>query len=995
MSFNIDIARIRELRLKVEKLQELNKKVGTTAYDLPAEATFDRSYPIEVLEGSVVPVASGSAGARIHGPNHAVDLFGTGEKLMAPAGHSLSELHLRAGFGIEAQKTLVSRPYGKLDLGASLGGEFRYHHFLPVRKGAKRLEAFRDTIRGSRLQPTERMLRRIDRGEAHQYTAWLELDLKLGAVFGKQLSFDEVVELFDDLQAPVRAHVAASLKAGMGWSVYAESEITVAGLENHWLRARMKRTRRRRFSIGATVDLRLDYDLAGPVEALLDYILELDATEDLFEGLQRIADGQWERLDERAVEAVMEWVDDSDWQAWPASSLERKGLVKLARKVVGSWEAFDAAVQDRIRSLWAGVLDVTRLRQGGVMREALERISEIDPANPDLDELFAPGADEVLELLETISGENLETLLVEKELDKKLATIRDAAAEILELADTLEQEALARFRKLKKKSRLEDVVDFLRRNASSPERLENAIERAVRPRIRRLVERLVGRVWAEIDPDDIARVQRFADKLRGFLDNREALEADLRARIARLRGTFGFSLSLELERISEKSALLDIEIDGRRDRVRDALLLGLRGGDLSAVLEELPDADADEGNAGDVDWRIREGLFTSRQVRSGTMALLTTLTGRQRNRSERVQETSIALGDGRREARYAAGYSRRLENDKLRSSEASVWWQASASGPGVQLGRKYTRVDHELRLRFARHDERTQPGEVSALDGLLNELGFAPGDASPVTTAVFKQMAAESEQQGEDLASGIPLPELDSQFVLEASLPGDATERFLNFGSSHSAWEADYLDAAHRWYAERLIVTRYQHAFPLGDVLAAFIATDAFRRHGNSQQGFLRKMRELQPIPVRLGPTTVVRTRPVEGFAGQPQMTAPFHSLHSVIGKKRRAVFRRMSEAGKDTRAAVKARDPRRLADAVGGLSRGFKSTSASFWPNPAFLPWFVLSRVSHEPELLEGVAGVATFRWRVDPLEDYRVHAWRLESGMADLRARGLFPIG
>ena len=44
--------------------------------------------------------------------------------------------------------------------------------------------------------------------------------------------------------------------------------------------------------------------------------------------------------------------------------------------------------------------------------------------------------------------------------------------------------------------------------------------------------------------------------------------------------------------------------------------------------------------------------------------------------------------------------------------------------------------------------------------------------------------------------------------------------------------------------------------------------------------------------------------------------------------------------------------------------------------------------------ELLAKGSGVATFRWRLHADEDYRVHAWRLDDGIADLRDRGLFPI-
>jgi hypothetical protein len=76
-------------------------------------------------------------------------------------------------------------------------------------------------------------------------------------------------------------------------------------------------------------------------------------------------------------------------------------------------------------------------------------------------------------------------------------------------------------------------------------------------------------------------------------------------------------------------------------------------------------------------------------------------------------------------------------------------------------------------------------------------------------------------------------------------------------------------------------------------------------------------------------------------------------------------------------------------------MTRAFKAAAVvQDWPNPAFLPWLVLSRASGRPDLLAQAAGAATFRWRRDATQPFRTHAWQLDRGVPDLKQRGVFPI-
>ena len=995
------------LRLLYDAVDDLGDKVGTTKWKLPVDPELDKRFPVKLFGQTPTLGAKASAGLLIHPSTHTVDVFGTGESLPARPGHSFAELHLRGGFGVSVNGKLTSVPL-QPKLRVAAGGELRYNHLLTVSRDTKRIDALKNVVARGQLWPATVELRKIQPGESHVYAAWLNVDVGLTATFGKSFDFEELLEPFDDLDVAVKAHIDLTAKAGLGWSIYREMKIVVAASQANpgWVRVRIERENRRRFSAGASVDLKVEYDLAQPLEAIFDYALELDATVEVFDALQKVdslfrQDG-WpkvrEKLSERLGEALMELVDDTGWREWLGNSPEARRLIELATSAVASYDKLDRRVAERVRALWADVLDFTQLQSDSKLRLAIEKLAGLDATNLDLEQLLGEQGGRVVELLETLSGENLEELLLSDRRENALKMVKKAAQGILDLADGVPSDLLQRFDELKKKSRIDGVVAFLRKNASSKAALEQAIDTAVRPRVRRLGERLIGKAWSALDEDDIAKLQHWADRMSKFLAHRTEWEERIRNEIARLRGSFGFSLSLEFERVTETTAILDIEANPRDKSTVRALRMGLQSGDVSSLLAALPQGD-DDDDTHELTWYVREGLLTSRRLRSGAVTLLSSLTGRTTRKSERIQETEVRIDGKKRTARYAAGFVRSLERSAGQTStQAAAWWVASATGRGVNPTKPYDEISDQLQVKLLRVDGKTEPHELRRLDDLLLTFGFGAANRRPIETAVMERLAKEATEDGGHLPSGTPLPsQLDARFSVELRLPQDAVDELL-IVNDEADWDIDYLNAAHRWYEEPLIERSLSQRPDVrkGDVLAAILRSGPFRKQWtNSLLQFSASLGDWSHIQVNLPHKhlSVVLAQRV-GPRSRWMLKPDFVSLGELVRKRGRGL-RRMLEAETAHRDAVTQASPALLEVAVRKIARALRASAAvSQWPNPAFLPWLALARASDKPEVLAEAAGVASFRWRFDESEKYRVHVWSLENGIADLKEGGVFPI-
>ena len=1022
MASILKIAEDKRFKLLYKLNQELREPVGTTAFDLLADRDFDRNATTKLGGSPVTFSVRANAGASIRAAGAVVEeLWGAGQPLEAPEDHSLAEIHLAAGFGIGTEDLLPSSPF---DASVAATSEFTYSHLLPVEATSTRVAALRKAAK--QAGP---LLRKLDlddvaqRDGVHIYRSGFQVDLALELQSGNEVAWEPALELFDDLEPQhLRLHMATMIRAGVGASIADEARIVIGASPDKrgWVRARIERNSRRRFSVSAGVDLRVGYDLATPLEAIFDYALGLDLTAEVLEVLEHVAtlksQAGWNRLRKKLEgdlgDAVAQFVEDSGWREWLFESDELDELIAFSRSFVEAYEQFDGEVKRRIQRLWADLLKFGRLGEDQPIGKALRRVAALDPQHVDFDALLGQESGQVVELVETLAGDSLEQLLLGDEPEKVLEQIRDVAAAVLKHAETTERKWLKKFDALKDRTRIEEVSEFLKTNASSKQQLERAIDRKVQPSVRRLASKLVGKVWDKIDDDDLAKVQAWAGKVDTFLANRDELEADLRGRIRELRGSFGFSLSLELERVLERSALLDLEVRASDAKSRRALILGLESGDLPGLLEQLPEPDDD----GDGDWMIREGLFSERRVRTGTFSLLSNRGRGKRRSSSRLHSSSIRVqrkgGDrGTRVAEYVGGCSRRLEfRGEGRSSEASVRWVGLAEGSGVRLSEPYALVGDEMRAEFVRIDSKTLPQEVAALETLLTDLGFAAAGSKPIAERVVRQLEAEAAADGQTMSAATELPQLDAHFAIEVRMPSAAVDQLLDddlFARSGVAvWDRDMRNAAHRFYAEPLITEEVlPQKVQRGAAIAALLREPTFRScwpADKDERLLISRLQRSFPnahVVLRVDGRPV--TFPLLTRRGAVWFLHPtFESLGSLTRRRKRG-RKRLKAAAQARRLAVHhgptlpagfRAGHEEFRQAARKISRGLRSLSSiRWWSNPAFLPWLVLARSLDAPEVLENTSGVATFRWRLRADESYRTHIWRLENGITDLGQ--LFP--
>ncbi len=780
------------------------------------------------------------------------------------------------------------------------------------------------------------------------------------------------------------------------------------------MRLRIETASKRRLTIGAAVDLKLNYDLAGPLESILDHVFDLDPTGDLLESFEKVAGeiaaGNWEgvaeKLGQRGVDALDEFFRGEKWASWTSESDEFKQLSAFAKRLVDSYEGFDERLANRVRALWADVIDVTRLGAGTKVREILEKVSKLDAQNLDLEQYLPEDAGAIVDTLETLTGETIEDLLVDAALRKKITDAATAAKRILELADNTPAELLNRFEELKKRSGITSAVTFLKDHASSPKTLKKKLEDELRPRVRRLVENLAGKAIEAIDPGALAAIQKWAQRVRAFLvdahEEVDELESKLREAVRKLRGEVGFSISLEIERVTERSALLDITFDASDRKARKAVLNGLAEGKPAAILEKMPytkEKDDKELRAPD-GWTIHEALFVTSRSRSRSRKwVFGALLGSTWNR--RLEESRIRVTNTARHATLTAGYATgKSASRSSREFEASAHWAAEATGPVGPLSDPYASFTESTTLKFSLRDTRTNAHELAAMDTLLSDLCFAPQGANAATDVVRTKYAQEQAVLGVEFSSEEELPkDLDVSLDIVLRLPHEAAALYLDV-SDPSDWNDDYRRAAIHCFDNPLDQRRFPgiKGARMGNVWAQVAANPVFGDHWHEEVlEFARKVNGRR-FPVEIGDrvfSTVVNhrvsTRPTwdikASFVGLREMI-----LRRGYGQRRLAKLETSYEKLKSAQGGlIKHGD---LSSAGRGISRSFGLASIRKNPiEPSFLVWLLLARCASAETVLKAVRGVAVLRWRYEENEDFLLRHWELARGLPEPRMQQLFP--
>jgi hypothetical protein len=984
----------------LEDLQALATPVGDQPFGpLTKELSVKPPGSIPVFDQVLTVDASTQGSLTIYSPDHAVQVFGSGGgTLTAPAGRSFAELHLQAQTALAGQATShVAAPFS-FSIGLKASGEIEVRHLLPVPATQSRLTAFKNVITGASL-PQRVDFTKLVAGEVHELNALVSLDLGAKLAAGGDGSF--VGDLFQGLSSEVRFHVQYSVEASLSLSLYERMTITTGKallIDPQRVRIRIERESTRQLTLGATFSLQLQYDLTAGLESLLDHALDLLPFPRAMATLQKVraiadevANSDWDQIKAKlttmAEDEVTDLLGDAGWLDWVSGSNEVKSFLNLSRKAVEAYNGLDG----RLVSLWDRLLGRTGLEEGSKTRELLEKLKALDPQHPE--ELLNPGTRQLIEAVETLSGQSLEEILLSSGASKALQEVHDLATQALAFLNDAPQELFAKIDAFGARTGIKKAVEWLGANATSVDQIKNAAT----AQVQKLVVNLAGKALDQISAQDVAKIRQWAQRIATVLAAPQQFEDKLRSRIAKLKGQAGFSVAVELDRLSRTTAVLDLEFDPA-DGDTLAAVRKIGQSDLAAVLRDLPAGQQDPDAAETFPYQIRECVFTSRRVRTSAVNLFFSFFGWTKSRRQQIEEVTVEVkqvgGALTREAVYGGGAVLTSESDGITAS-GETWLTTSARGTGGDLTAPYASIEgRELRLTYAREDTKSTPEELDNLGILLNNLGFnALPPQHPRSLVLGTGDAAGSQPAA-------------TRFSIDLRLPETAVTAFWgDFGNAaeESRWTFDVLNALYRWFGERLITDEVQAGGamrPTGVVLSRSLQAAAIRDAWIQGKEPLDTLAKNATVNLILDGHAV----PVRLAVQKPSGDADWKTL--VVLPISRSHHGNALKPLRDTTRLLAKSDQSLRPDDLAALSRSAGRAllacqpSPAFWSNPMLGTWLVISRLSRRaPDALRQASGLATLRWK-DASGQWNpdnLATWRLEAGiMVHDRddATGMFPI-
>lgn len=1011
-----------DLKLAVEMTAALAADVGDGAFELPS---LDRASETATLTLFDQPFrANGTFEAKLGllGSAATIDPFGTGQRCDLRPGFNTVALEVDTAFGINGEAA-PSTGAMTLSATAAASGSLVYRHWLSSRNQT-RFNALSQAVARSRPPQLVGLAQGDDGfpqiGEVHRLDGKLSLDLGLDFQFGRSLQDELALELFGGLSTPLRVAGEATVKAALGLSVLSEMQLTVGRacqIHDGWTRIRLQRRNERRLSFGAGVALKLHYDLGSGLTAILEETLGQVQMPPLVDSLRELngllAAGDWDqvrqRLSDTAADRVTELLDDAGWRDWLANDPRVARLTALSQRIVGAYDGLDA----RIRSWWDRVLGEADLGPGSPTRRLLERVAAIDPQRPVdglLDDLLTGDAKELVDWIEVFTGSSLEDLLLgsDQKVRGTLGRAVTLAQQGLAFLDDLAPDTVRTVQGFLDRTGVVRLVDFLRRNTLS----KDTIEQQLTGRVKGAVERLVGKSWDRITEADLARVRAWAERVQKILDAPAELEAKLRENLAKLKLDYGLSLSLEIERVSRTTALLDLEIDPAQAhaKLQGMLAKALRVGDARRMLQVLAEESADDKyDQQPLPFQLRECVFTSERLRTTAFSALLNILGLGRKFAEslggtsqrieqctlRVQQTGNAF---RRTADYAAAFERG-ESENKASSIAAVWIDCRDQGAGLDLDAVYDLDAPEttLRLTYGREDDALSKSELDALDHVLRDLGFAGDHAVGAAPGAPAALGGPTRRPASEL--GVPLGSR-TRFALEIRLPGATLATVaggLETAAGERGWDNAFLNAAHRWLTDqsvqRLAIKPTKAS--VGPVLAEYIKRPLFLSHWRDGSFSLRRaIQDADPVIVTVSGGSVA-IKATEQTGALPVWRQPFGLLEPIV-KKRASGLAGLRDVGRKWEGAA-GRTPAAYQHLLPAFASAWRRAwvYTVSWPNPMFGIWLVVARLTlADPALLAEAKGVAFLHWKGEAQDDWsQPWIWRLDGGIPNNLERGVFP--
>jgi hypothetical protein len=823
---------------------------------------------------------------------------------------------------------------------ASANAKFSYGHYLPVDSSRSRLAAFLDLAKGTTL-PQLADLTSLKPGEILDYSSDLGLDLGVSAKAGKVLEVKDTLHILDGvvsgLSLPFTASVSLAVSAAFGLAIAESLRYTVARAgqvrDPNWVRIRCARTEKNQITFSLAINLSIDYDRTSAPKMLLDKAFSLVSGSQLYKTLQEIntnaalAATNWPgfvtSLSNEAVTVVGRLLNDTGWKNAAETSPAVNDLIKAANAIVSFYNGIDKKTQSLVNQL------IARLDAAGLdkLQPIIKKVAAIDVNDPDLASLLMKQDPDVVHWIEVLSGQNLDSLVIS-------GALKDALTAVVALAKKIDGffggaadgSVVNEISKLLQKSGAAALVAWLSKNATSVQALETAGEQAAGD----IVRRLVGKGLNQLSADDVAKIQKFAGELNKLLSAPKVLYDKLKAGIDKLQGTIGFNVGLELSRVSEKSSIVDVEINPADSSAVSAAAT-LRTGNFLAFLSDL-DHIAKSNSGSSLPFLLREVLLTSRHIRtSASTTVLSFLGFSESDQETMLVETSISVqgaGAGTRTATYNGGASVRRSNGSI-TAEGAAWIYITASGDGPDVTAPYSTVTPVLRLTYSRQDTKTDKKDMGTLRDLLLEIGVT-NPAPP--------SADDAKGQQTNFALQIEFPVAS----IAALIQKDGT-----------LWETDARMAAHRWFGDQDRASSLEAQ--AGAEMATVVVDPVF---GQNWTDFPPgdKLFEIDQNT---------------GFGGI-QIFEPDKTIKGQYVPLRFLMERRsFAEKGfTDFNADLAGTSPKEVLKIVTQASRMF-DTLESQWQPPLFNHWLILVRLLRLGALA-GAQGLATLQSRADSNSDW-----------------------
>lgn len=938
--------------------------VGTSAFTLPEVSVNASKSDLKVFDRSGSLGADASAQVSILAPSSEISPFDSSQGLTAPAGSSYAQLQVDGK--LSAGLSGSGGGSAGLTLSASGAASFTYDHYLPVAATEKRIDALAKLVATSQL-PQLASLTSLEPGEISSFQAALSFDLGLQATYGSSFDVNHVVQLFHGLSAELTASVKSSIEATLGWTLYDDMNVVVGNAQQNtpgWLRVSIDRSRKNTFTLGATFDLQVDYD-ASSIATALEKAFQSSPLPRAISILTVVANGQWENIQQfvvdRASDELISLIAGTGWKQKAANDPDVVKALAAINKVVSIYDGVDAKVQQ----LWNDLLTKVDLQPGSELRNTIDKIAALDPTNPDLEQFLSPTAQKDLDMLESLSGKSIEQLLVGSN-----TSVQSAITQAVDLAKQLERVitdtpteitgALATFAK---NSGIQSIIAWLSTNATSLDKIQAFGD----TEIKKIVSKAVGKAFDAINPQDLAKVQSWAQKIMKEWDE---LSAKLAAASKKLKGTLGFSVSLEYSRVSEYSAVIDFELDPKNAAVVEAVRRELPTGSVRNMLAALDRIERDD--AGNLPYTIRESMIVSRHTRSGATTVLLSLLGLsnlQKVTGSRFEESTIRVSDSGRTATFSGGFVQAITTNDT-SSECGLWVETDAMDVSKDLDLPFATVSRAMRLTFSRTDKNTTAEELGALQTLLVDLGFFVTAGQSLT----------------DTPAGT-----QTTFTMDVTLDEPAIAAFAKDDGEEN-WNKDYRNAAYRLLRDDMITDKIASlGQPTGEVLAGVVKTDLFAETW-TDSSTSRFRNVLVDKSFKVGSKALVMVD------DQNRFIPPYIPIQMLITRRPTGYGHLAGLRERLTASADRKRSS--LTRLSGASAATFASTTLPEWDNPMFNFWFVVARLCRlGSDVLKSAQGLATMRFTTSSGTTSNPMQWTLTKDVgvpaSQIKSRQLFPFG